>query len=426
MGRYSGLKRELGLADIIIITVGTVISAELFILPGMAYAKAGPAVVISLIMAGLIALPSVLSAAELVTAMPKEGGIYYYCSRSMGYGAGTLAGFSRWFAIGIKTSFALLGLGAYAAFFGGLPMALVAIAFGIVFMIINILGVRVMERVQVPMTIGMLGLLAVFIVRGMYSVSLGNFSALMPNGLAGVISAAGFLFFSYGALLIVTTFAEEIKRPERNIPLGMILSLLIVGVFYGLTVFVTVGVMDPVALEHSLTPVSDAGQVLMGPAGVIMMAAAAILASVSTANSGLTAASRYPMAMSRDSVLPSAFGRVSRRFGTPVVSILFTGAFMLLTIAFLTIDEVVRVASTLLIMTYILANLSVIGMREYHKKGYAPRFRSPFYPWTQLLGTIALVLLLLGMGRLPLALTGLFVAGSLLWYRAYVMPRARR
>jgi len=418
------LKRELGLADVFFITVGSVISAELFILPGIAYAMTGPSVILSYLIAGLIALPSTLSASELVTAMPKEGGIYYYTSRSMGFTAGTLAGFARWFAISIKNVFALLGIGVYATLFMGGSMVSVAVLFAILFIVVNLAGIKAMERVQLFLVVGLLGILMHYIATGIGGISPGNYAPLFPFGAGNMLSAAGFLFFSYAALLGVTTMAEEVKRPERNIPLGMMLSLVFVVAIYSLTAFVTVGILDPGALRNNLTPISDAAESFMGGSGLLMIIGM-LLAAVTTVNSGITAASRYPMAMSRDGILPDSFKKVNRRFGTPHVSILVTGAFVIAILSLMPLEIMVEIASTLLIMTYVLVNLAVIAMREYRKESYRPKFRSPLYPWTQLLGTIGLVLLLIGMGIVAIAASGLFIAGSILWYHLYGLPRMK-
>lgn len=160
------LKRELNLFDVFCITSGAVISAELFILPGIAYAKAGPAVILSFLIAGFIALPALLSASELVSAMPKTGGIYFFVSRSMGYAVGTIAGFSRWFAISLKGAFALIGIGAYAVLITGLPITFIAACCCLFFIGVNLLGTKIAGIIQSFLVIGLLGILAIYILCG--------------------------------------------------------------------------------------------------------------------------------------------------------------------------------------------------------------------------------------------------------------------
>ena len=134
-----------------------------------------------------------------------------------------------------------------------------------------------------------------------------------------------------------------------------------------------------------------------------MLGAAALLAFATTANAGLLAASRTPMAMSRDELMPRFFGKVSR-YGTPSHSILFTSGLMILSILFLPLENLVKAASTMMLLLLMLVNLSVIVMRESNIKYYKPSFRSPLYPWIQILGIIMYGFLIYKMGIFSQAL----------------------
>jgi len=131
------LKRSLGLLDVFCIASGAMISSGLFILPGLAHAQAGPAVIISYLLAGLLAMTGMLSQAELVSAMPKSGGTYFYVSRSMGPALGTINGLSTWMSIALKGSFALVGMAAFANLVIGLDPRLIALLFCIFFVFIK-------------------------------------------------------------------------------------------------------------------------------------------------------------------------------------------------------------------------------------------------------------------------------------------------
>ena len=150
-------------------------------------------------------------------------------------------------------------------------------------------------------------------------------SPFATNGLTGIFSTAGFVFVSYLGLTQVASVAEEIKNPERNIPLGMILSLVVTTIIYTGGVFIMVSVLPTQDFIRDLTPVFTASQVVFKwmPAklGGLMIVGAAIAAFASTGNGGLMAASRYPMAMGRDRVLPLALSQVGR-FKTPAYSII--------------------------------------------------------------------------------------------------------
>jgi len=123
----SGLKKELTLLDIFCVATGAMISSGLFILPGLAFAKAGPAVILSYLIAGVFCIPTLLSMAELTTAMPKAGGDYFYIMRGFGPLLGTVAGFSTWLSLSLKGAFALLGMGAYVSIITNIPLNIIAL-----------------------------------------------------------------------------------------------------------------------------------------------------------------------------------------------------------------------------------------------------------------------------------------------------------
>jgi len=419
------LKKELGFIDVFCIATGAMISSGLFVLPSLAYAKAGPGVILSYILAGALVLPTMLSKAELTTAMPKAGGDYFFLTRSMGSAVGTIGGMSSWFSLSFKSAFALIGIGAYISLITDSPINIIALCCCVFFIIVNLIGIKPAGRFQVIFVLGLLGILFFYILRGLPYIKAERLSPLMPFGFSSVLSTAGFVFISYGGLTKVASIAEEIKKPGRNIPLGMIFSLVIVGALYASVVLVTIGVLDYEELTRSLTPISDGANAFMGTFGGFLLAAAALLAFVSTANAGIMAASRYPIAMSRDGVLPGVLGKVNR-WGIPYVSVLLTGGFMILVILLLKLEILVEVASTLLILLYIFANLAVIIMRESKIQNYQPKFRSPLYPWVQILGMIGGGFLIFEMGSLPLLITGVFLIGGFTWYLLYVRFRVYR
>lgn len=416
-------KRQLGLLDIFCIASGAMISSGLFVLPGIASAKTGPALFLSYIIASIIAVPTMYSKAELVTAMPKAGGDYFYISRSMGLAFGTIGGLSSWFSLSLKSAFALIGMAAYVELITPIPLKPLAIILCVGFIILNLIGIKEAAKTQVILVLGLLATLIFYITVGFPHIHIEKFIPFAPHGFGPVLSTAGLVFISYGGLTKIASVAEEVKNPSKNIPLGMTLSLIIVGIIYALVVFITSGLLPAESLGRSLTPISDAAYVFSGTGGKIIMAAAALLAFISTANAGIMSSSRYPMAMARDGLLPGFIQKINRRFNTPVYSIVITGAFMILAILFLELEVLIKVASALLILLYILANLSVIIMRESRLQNYQPKFLSPLYPWIQILGITGGLFLLMEMGRFILTLSGLFIAGGLIWYFLYVGTR---
>jgi len=417
--RTGNLKKELGLLSLFAIASGAMISSGLFILPGIAYAKSGPAVLISYVIASLLVIPAVLSKAELATAMPKAGGTYFFIDRSMGPMIGTIGGFASWFSLAFKSAFALVGIGVFATLlnpgFTELQTKLVAVFFCIVFTVVNIRGTKHTGKTQIVLVLGLLSLLVFYIVAGLFFINLSNFDDFAPHGFNSIFSTAGLIFISFGGLTKICSVAEECKKPGRNIPLGMFLSWGLISLLYILVVFVTIGIVEPVLLGESLTPISLGAGTFLGEIGIAIMAIAAILAFISTANAGILAASRNPMAMGKDKLMPNSFAKVSKR-GTPTFSILFTSVFMILVILFLDLEDLVKTASALKILLFLFVIFSLVIMRESNIRNYRPKFRSPFYPWVQLAGAVGLVFLLIEMGLIPLLLVGGFILFGFLWY----------
>jgi mannitol/fructose-specific phosphotransferase system IIA component (Ntr-type) len=205
----------------------------------------------------------------------------------------------------------------------------------------------------------------------------------------------------------------------------MMLSILVVTLLYLLVVFVTTGVLNSAALDASLTPISDGAEAFLGSWGRVVLSVAAVLAFISTANAGIMAASRYPMALSRDGLLPAFLQNVNRRFGTPHVSILVTALFMVIA-AFLRLEILVKVASTVLILDYLFSCVSIIVLRESRLQNYQPKFRTPLYPLVQIVGIGGFGLLIYKMGGPALLASALLVLIGLLVYWFYGRIRTNR
>ncbi len=419
------LARELGLIHIFAIASGAMISSGLFILPGLAHARAGPAVIVSYFLAGLLAMGGLLSIIELTTAMPKAGADYFYISRAMGPAMGTAAGLLSWFSLSLKSAFALVGAAVLLAPVLPVNLYVVGVALGLVFIVLNVVGIREAARFQVVLVVGLLGLMLYFIVRGLPQINVRHYEPFAPYGVPSVFSTTGFVFVSYGGLLKVASVAGEIRKPGRQVPLGMVLALLLVTIFYTLMIMVTSGVLGAEQLDRSLTPISDAAAVFLGPAGQFLIQIAALLAFLTTANAGIMTASRYLFALSRDQLLPPRLSRVATRFRTPYVSILITGGLVLMAM-FVHLEVLVEAASTVFVLGYILASLSVIVLRESGLQNYRPSFRTPLYPWVQLATVLGFAFIVLEMGESAFVITAVLIVTGFGIYWFYGRQRAQK
>ncbi|MCF7858090.1 MAG: amino acid permease [Candidatus Cloacimonetes bacterium] len=430
----SKLKKELGLISVFSIAAGAMISSGLFILPGLAYFNSGPAIVIAYLLAGLLVIPSMLSQAELATAMPKAGGSYFFIFRSMGANFGTLAGLTSWFSLAFKSAFALIGIGAFATFvfpdISMLHIKLIATGFCIFFTILNIISTKHAGTIQVLMVVFLFAILIFYVIRGIPVVDNKNFDVFMKGDLRTLFTTAGMIFISFGGLTKIASVAEEVKNPSKTIPQGMILAFLTVTILYFLVVFVTVGILGNKLLisevgNYTLTPISDGAHVIMGNPGRYILAVAALLAFFSTANAGIMAASRNPLAMSKDQLLPKFFSTINYKLKTPVNSLIFTSIFMIAVI-FLPLETLVKTASTMMLLLFLFINISTIIMRESGIQNYRPKFKSPLYPWLQIFAIIAYIFIIVEMGKNTLIITAAFAAFSVIWFFFYGRIRTNK
>lgn len=425
----NSLKKELGLLDVFCIASGAMISSGLFILPALAFKATGPSLILSYILAGILVLPAMLAKAELTTAMPKAGGEYFFIERSIGTAFGTVGGFASWFSLSFKSAFALVGIGLFATLINpgitDFEIKLIAVGSCLFFMFLNMLGTRHTGRFQIVLVLFLISILFLYVFRGFVFIEPKRFSPFMPFGLGPVIATAGLVFVSFGGLTKISAVAEEVKNPGRNIPLGMFLAFSIVMILYAAVIFVTVGVLEPAQLANSFAPISLGARVFMGSSGGIVLAIAALLAFISTANAGILSASRSAMAMSRDYILPSFLHRVTAKSRTPYPAIIVTTFFMIIVILFLSVENLVKTASILKILLFLFVNLSLIVMRESKIQSYRPKFKAPLYPWLQIFGILGYGFLIFNMGIIPMITAGVFMACAFFWYLIYAGKKAR-
>ncbi len=420
------LHRTLGLYAVFTISIGAMIGSGIFVLPGIAFDIAGPAVVLSFVIAGLVVVPAATAKAEMATAMPEAGGTYLYIDRAMGPLMGTIAGFGVWFSLVFKAAFAIDGLGAYLEHFFDVPAPADAVVIALVLITINLIGVKQTAGVQAALVTVVFAALALFVIIGFGDVESERFVPFAPNGIQGVLSAAGLVFVSYAGVTKIASVAEEVKRPGRNIPIGILASIGIMLILYPAIVAVLVGVTPADELASSVTPMATAAEQFMGTFGVIAISVVAVLALVSMANAGLLASARYPFAMARNNLAPSFLRKIGTRSGAPIAAISVTGAMLIILILSVPLIELAKLASAFQLLVFALENLALIAFREGRLDWYRPTFRAPLYPWLQIFGILGSLVLLTQMGLVPTIGALLFIVVGIVWYRAFGKSRASR
>ena len=425
-GPAGGLTRSLGLRHVFVLSTGAMLSSGLFLLPGLAAAEAGPSAVLAYALAGVVAVPAMLSVAELSTAMPRAGGAYYFLVRAYGPAVGTVSGMATWLSLVLKDAFALVGMSAYLNIVLDVPAKPLAVALIAGFTVVNILGTRASALMQLLLVGFVLAVMGWFVVAGVGQAGSGGGGGLDPffaDGAGGLVSVIGLVFVSYGGLTKVASAAEEINDPSRNIPLGMALSLLVSTALYTLGVLVAVAVVPPAQLHDDLAPIYTAAVEVMPTAGAVLVVVAALAAFSSATNAGILAAARYPLAMSRDRLVGERLGRLNR-FNTPAWGVALTGAGMAAVVLALDVAAIAKVASAFVLLTLALVNSAVLVLRASRIASYAPGFTAPLFPYLQLAGIVIDVYLIVELGAAALLLTGASVVLGVAGYVFYGRTRS--
>lgn len=392
------LKKEITFIGVFSLAAGAMISSGIFILPGIAFSYAGPSVFISYFLAGAVALLGIFSMVELSTAMPRSGGDCFYITRTLGPLMGTISGLWSWFAITLKTAFAIFGISEIIFIVSGIPVSASAPFVCAFFVILNLVGVKEVVRVQVILVAVLLTLMAGYITLGFPKVEESVFLPFAPNGAGRIFETAGIVFISFGGLLNIASVSGEIKNPKKNIPSGIIGAVITITVFYAAMLFVTVGVLPHTQLSGSLTPIADTARIIMGQSGYIAISIAALLAFVTTANAGIMSASRYPLVLSEDDLLPEIVSKISKKHSVPYVAIIITGILVLLALT-MKLSLLVEAGSTVILATSVLTNVAVVILRASKIQNYRPSFRTPFYPVPQIISTLLFIVFIARMGH---------------------------
>jgi len=435
-GKGNALKKNLTLFDVYAMSTGAMFSSGLFLLPGIAASYTGNSVWLAYLLAGFLILPAMYCMAELSTAMPKAGGTYYFLDRSMGPLMGTIGGLGSWIAVVFKSAFALVGMGAYLGIYLDLSFTVTAILLTIAFGLINIFGAKETTLLQRILVTTLVVILIAFVVAGLRETGIvrafqpdADYGKFFKSGLVGFVSVIGLVFVSYAGLTKVASVAEEVQNPDRNIPLGMTLSLITATVIYTLGTMVLITILDPKDLYESLTPIADAGREFLGwmpyDLGVILIVVAAIAAFASTGNAGIMSASRYPYAMAKDKLVPNQLSKLGK-FGTPTISIIVTVIAMIIVIRLFDVASVAKLASAFQLLLFGLVCVAVIVMREARISTYKPGFKAPLYPWLQVSGILISFWLIIEMGILAVAFTGMVTIFCVLWYYFYASGNLER
>lgn len=412
----SGLARELGLTEALAIGLGTMIGAGIFVLSAVAAQRAGPAAALSYVTAGLICLPIAMTVSELATSMPRAGGSYHLISRALGPMAGAVVGVGNWLGLTFATGFYLIGFAQYVAYLLPVPTWATALGAGLFFVFLNYRGAKLSGRVQNIIVVVLILILALFVGRGLSNIDPKLHHPFVPYGWGAVIANLGLIIVSFTGFEQISTIAGEIKRPERNLPLAIVGSVVIATILYAAILYVATGILSYQVFADFQAPLVEAATRFMSTLGIAGMSLAALLATASSANAAIMASSRIIFAMGRDRLLPGWFSQTHPRYLTPHRSVLVTGGLAILLALSGQAVILAEISSALFMVSYTLLSLGLLVMHRAHPTWYRPAYRVPLYPWLPVMGGVSALAVIGTMGSAS-QVAGLGLAGlSLAWY----------
>ncbi|WP_424017981.1 amino acid permease [Halorientalis pallida] len=440
------LAKDLGPLAALTIGVGTMIGAGIFVLPGDAIQTSGSLAVVAFLIGGGIALLTALSASELGTAMPKSGGAYYYVNHALGPLFGSIAGWANWLGLAFASAFYMVGFGEYIAAIAGLsseialgpvaldPVTLLAVIGGVFFVTVNYVGAKETGRLQNVIVVILVAILTVFTIAGALRADPANLPE--AKGYGPMMVTTGIIFVSYLGFVQITSVAEEIKDPGRNLPRAVIGSVVLVTAIYALVLIAMSAAVEQgfIAAEQAAgnIVVVSAARELLGPLGAVAMLFGGLLATASSANASILASSRINFAMGRDRLITPALNDIHDRFATPYRSIAVTGALIVVFIVGSSVvgdDAIVSLSSTasfLHLVIYGLLNLALIVMRTADPADYQPDYTVPLYPFTPILGAITSFALIYFIEPTIRTLGFGLVAAAVAWYFVYARSRTEK
>jgi APA family basic amino acid/polyamine antiporter len=467
------LKKALGPIDVTALGIGAIIGAGIFATIGTAAAGdatrpgAGPGLIVSFILTGIACGFAALCYAEFAAMIPVSGSAYTYAYATLGeliawiigwdliieYAVGNvavaiswgnyfktlLAGFGivipDWLSTDYRTAAKIPGLFANAPHIFGIPIVFNILAFGIVTLItiVLVLGIRESATMNTAMVMLKLVVLGFFVVVGWNYVKGDNFHPFLPNGWAGVQSGAAIVFFAYIGFDAVSTVAEEARQPSRDLPIGIIGSLVISTIIYILVAAVFIGIMPFDVLKQKLAteqaePLTMALQYAniqrWGNLFVGIVAFGSVVAHTAVLLVFQLGQPRIFFSMARDGLLPPSFAKVHPRFRTPHVTTILTGVAVGVCSMFTSIDEMVDLTNIGTLFAFILVCIGIVVLRK--REPHRPRaFKTPWVPFIPALGVAACLWLMRGLPWITWIRFGLWLAAGMVVYFFYGFRRSR-
>lgn len=437
--RSSGhsLKKVLGGFELTMLGVGAIIGTGIFVLTGVAAAEySGPALVISFIISGLACVFAALCYAELSAMIPIAGSAYTFGYVGLGEFWGFLIGWDLILEYAVAVSAVAIGWSGYICNLLGnvgvqLPPAFINApgvsggvanvpAMLVIWAICGLLILGVKESTKLNnILVGIkLGVVLLFIVLGAPHVNPANWHPFMPFGWSGVFSGAAIVFFAYIGFDAVATAAEEVKNPQKDLPVGIIGSLIVCTILYIIVSAILTGMVPYLEFKNNAAPVAYALSSVGITWGASLVSIGALCGISSVLLVMCYGTTRLFYALSRDGFLPTVFGEVSTKTGTPVKCTLMVAVLCSIISGFFPIGKVAELCNMGTLAAFIIVSLAVIVLRK-QMPNYPRPFSTPLVPLVPILGAAFCAFLIFMLPTFTKMAFLVWIAIGLVWYFAY-------
>ena len=434
------LSRTIGTFQLTMFGVGATIGTGIFFVLPQAVPKAGPAVIISFLLAGIAAGLAAICYAEMASAVPVSGSTYSYAYATLGEIVAMGVAACLLLEYGVSTAAVAVGWSGYlneaivniTGF--QLPHAILAAPWdtnpGVInlpavvlvglCMLLLIRGASESAKVNAIMVLIKLTVLAMFIVIAFTAFDANHFADFAPFGVPGIAAAAGVIFFSFIGLDAVSTAGDEVKNPQKTMPRALIAALIIVVTFYLLVAISAIGAQPWQDFEsQSEAGLSKILEIITGaPVWATILALGAVISIFSVTLVTLYGQTRILFAMGRDGMLPPLFARVDARTETPVQNTIIVAIIVAVLAAIVPLDYLIDVVSIGTLTAFIVVSIGVIILRV--RQPDLPRgFKVPGYPVTPVLSVLACGYILISLKPITWLIFACWVGAFLLFYLAY-------
>lgn len=367
--KQNELLRGLGLKDAVGIGLGAIIGAGIFLVTGVAADISGPAMLISLLIAGVIATFNALSSAQLAAVYPQSGGTYEYGYRLLNPGFGFSAGWMYLMSKLAAGGVVAVGFGSY--FYQLVPVGspLIISVTAVTFLTFaNYFGIKKVGILNLIIVSFTLISLVYFVISGFPEIKKENFVPFAPFGMSGIAEATALLFFAFTGFARISTLAEEVKNPEKTIPRAIIITISVAIVLYILVSIVAIGVLGTHAMANSKSPLQVAANDLNTPGIKIIITLGASTAMLGVLLSQILGISRMMFAMGRKNDLWPAFQRIDTKNNVPQLGIFTTGIIILMFCVFGSFEFILASSAFTILLYYGITNLAALKQPEHERR----------------------------------------------------------